>query len=410
MGAILEKCKDKDSVVNKDADYKVPIEDEDNSLQSLFQNLSDQINSTENDLNGISYFNANQKIKGSEKIEKTINSVSEKCNLKSNPESKKVSKFKPKSIQKSNISDVKSSKPKSKSKSKILDVKSKPKTISPIRSKNKSNPPIRKKQKSNDDILQQSSISLSNFSFGEKDLLDDSNKYPKKNNTLNGKLKYLTSEFKRKRNEKNLISLKKFQEKLSSNELIRKDFRLQMLDEINLIRTNRLSYCNKIKSFMKFIGNYSDEKYLNFFDEYNEFLNFRVLRGVPEFEETINFLKNFEKKLIEKKLKIKKLIHIDDLKIPFPEFDINLAKDSGYIKTNFEILKNKLKGKYEVTHYHYDITYKDAEISTLMQVVDDNYGDKLRQKNILRRSTKYVGINYGKISDNLIVVYLVFAN
>jgi hypothetical protein len=391
MGAVLENCRDKDSVVNKNADYRVPIEDEPKSLQKIYENLTENIYSKHNNIPSISIslFKSNQKSKQIDPIKKAKKFASVKSNLKLNSNSNSNSKPKPKS--------------------EIPNIKFNSKSVSPIRSKNKSNPPKRKNQKSNDFTIDKKlSRSSSLFTFGRKILNVDSNKFTKKDIPSNEEFKYFSSEFRRKRNEENLNSLKRFKEKLSSNKLIHMDFRLQMLDEFNLIRTNCLSYCNKIRSSMKFIENFIDKKYLTFFDENDEFRNFRVLKGVTEFEETINFLQNFNKKLIGKK-KLEKLDHIDDLKIPFPEFDINLAKDADYIKNNFDIIKEKLKGKYEVTNYHYDITYEDSEISTLMQIVDDNYGNKKRQKNILRRSTKYVGINYGKLEDNLIVVYLVFA-
>jgi hypothetical protein len=84
-------------------------------------------------------------------------------------------------------------------------------------------------------------------------------------------------------------------------------------------------------------------------------------------------------KLKEKNLKLSKLQYIEDLKIPIPE-DLSQATKVSYIRSEFEKIQRKFKGKYEITHYHWDVTFKDSELSTLMQIVDDSYSAGRRKK------------------------------
>ena len=249
-----------------------------------------------------------------------------------------------------------------------------------------------------------------NFPFirKEKFFLDFYQK-AEKNNLSSFYSNVQSSETKRNRNEEIIDSLKKFQkESLIEKVFFVKDFELQMLNQINAIRTKSLAYCKKIYFYSKFIEELSGKKYL-YIDQDDDPSIYTLVRGVSAFEETIILLQTLNQKMIDEKFQLEKLVHIDELKIPFPNFNINLAKDISYIDSQFEEIKKNLKGKYEVTHHHYDVTYKDADISTLMQLVDDNYCQKRRQRNLLRKQTKYVGINYGNIDNNLIVVYLVFA-
>jgi hypothetical protein len=212
-----------------------------------------------------------------------------------------------------------------------------------------------------------------------------------------------------KRIQENSNSLIKFKDENSKeNILISMDFSNQMLQQINSIRNNPLDFCKKIKFYSKYIVKFPDKIYL-IYNEDKKYYNFKLNKGLPAFNQTINLLKNLSVNMINEKLKLIKLIHLDELKIPFPEYDNENAKNNSYIKSQFKFIREKLKGKYEVLNYHYDITYKDSELSILMQIIDDNFSNKKRQKNLLRLDTKYVGINYGKIENNLIVVYLVFA-
>ena len=50
----------------------------------------------------------------------------------------------------------------------------------------------------------------------------------------------------------------------------------------------------------------------------------------------------------------------------------------------------------------------ERELSVLLQVVDDTNSMCQRRNNILSKSSKYIGINVGKISNGLYCFYLLF--
>lgn len=65
-------------------------------------------------------------------------------------------------------------------------------------------------------------------------------------------------------------------------------------------------------------------------------------------------------------------------------------------------------GKYLEPTFHYDVGIKNSIISAVLQFVDDSPFKKLRSKNILNSSKRYVGITAKEI-NGLVCVYLVFA-
>ena len=132
--------------------------------------------------------------------------------------------------------------------------------------------------------------------------------------------------------------------------------------------------------------------------------NSKLVEGLPAFKEAIKFLELYYKKYSS----LKRLIHVSELKIPFPQ-DLKLVEDNNYIKNKAYEIQKKLKDKYEITGYTYDITYKDAELSTIMQIVDDNYGNKNRRNNLLNKDINYIGINYKQLNDEQYAVYILLA-
>lgn len=66
------------------------------------------------------------------------------------------------------------------------------------------------------------------------------------------------------------------------------------------------------------------------------------------------------------------------------------------------------QGFYKELTFHYDIGIKNAIISAVLQFVDDSPFKKLRSRNILNSSKKYVGITAKEISG-VVCLYFVFA-
>ena len=50
----------------------------------------------------------------------------------------------------------------------------------------------------------------------------------------------------------------------------------------------------------------------------------------------------------------------------------------------------------------------NIELSTLLQVVDDTNFMNQRRNNIFSKSSKYIGINVGKMNNGLYCFYLLF--
>ena len=199
--------------------------------------------------------------------------------------------------------------------------------------------------------------------------------------------------------------LKTVNEKYNStkNPSDKKDFAVELYIQINKLRNNCMTFSQKIDYYSNFIEEKNGNKYLEV-KIGDSFSNCKLVEGLPAFKETIKFLDNFYKE----NSSLQRLKHITELKIPFPK-DSSLINDKNYIQSKAESIKKKLKGKYEVTGYTYDITYKDAEITTVMQIVDDNFGNKNRRKNLLNKEIKYIGINYKEINEEKYAVYILLA-
>lgn len=188
-------------------------------------------------------------------------------------------------------------------------------------------------------------------------------------------------------------------ERKEKDNLIKKFF-----GEILTCRENVLNYSKKIENYMQLIRREKKEIILEVMQN-NFIAKNRLVTGKPAFREAIKHLQY----LNEEKINFKRLEFVEDLKIPFPYRDVEKAKNFSFIKKQYEKLKEKFKGKYELTNFHFDISYKNPEISTIMQIVDDSFGSKKRQSNILDKYNKYIGISYGEIGNDRIIIYYVFA-
>lgn len=217
----------------------------------------------------------------------------------------------------------------------------------------------------------------------------------------------LRSYRKKTNNEELQRSLHDFQDSyLNSSSFIQKDFSLLLVEEINKLRNNCFNYARRIDYYSKFINKYEGNNCLIIKLE-QIFAHIILVKGEPEFKNASLYLKKFYEENPNSKLN--KLEEIEELKIPFPEKELDRIKDMRYLDFQVNKLKRKFKDKYEITGYHLDITYKDAEIATVMQIVDDNYGHKKRRRNLLNENSKYVGINIKKLKKDRYAIYYVFA-
>jgi hypothetical protein len=178
-----------------------------------------------------------------------------------------------------------------------------------------------------------------------------------------------------------------------------------MLKEINEVRTNPNLYADKIKSNMKRVTSLNDDpNCTRQFFRINENIKINLNKGVNAFRECIDYLDNKCKPL-------KPLEFLDELIFPFPIEKPELASEKEYLTNTFLRISNELKEKnLKIQGFHYDNNINDAEVSTLLQIVDDNNSNGQRRRHILDKNAKYVGINIGKIKSNLYCIYLMFAS
>lgn len=184
-------------------------------------------------------------------------------------------------------------------------------------------------------------------------------------------------------------------------------FSLELLKELNSIRKNPISYSDKIKEFMKYIN--TDEKTQRKFFLVNKNTKINLLRGEEAFLECLNFIKDFDKEIKNLKKNLCELEIREELKFPFPNEEPEKCIDKEYIKQTLASLKKNLQKDLKIKGFHYDLSTNDAEISAILQIVDDNNSCGKRRSMLLEETVKYVGINIGRLKDNLYCIYLVFA-
>jgi hypothetical protein len=172
----------------------------------------------------------------------------------------------------------------------------------------------------------------------------------------------------------------------------------QMLSEINEARANPLKYAEKIKLMIK---NISDEDGNHYFsvDVHTKLI---LSRGREAFEECIEILKNQKP--------LPPLEFNKELKLPFPKDRPDVSTSREYITHALLEKSRELKGRYSINWFHYDNNVCDAEISCMMQIVDDNNSNGERRKHILDDTVRYVGINIGKVKNSIYCIYLVFGS
>ena len=186
-------------------------------------------------------------------------------------------------------------------------------------------------------------------------------------------------------------------EKLSYLENMREE----MFNEINLIRNNPEIVIEKINKYLPFIISIDKE----FFIQVDKNNKIKLNKGKITFEQC--------KSYISKKKPLQPLILKKELTFPFPgNFNENINDDfikQNYLTSTLNQIKSNLNEKnLDLVNFHYDIMNSNIELSTLLQVVDDTNFMNQRRNNIFSKSSKYIGINVGKMSNGLYCFYLLF--
>ena len=171
-----------------------------------------------------------------------------------------------------------------------------------------------------------------------------------------------------------------------------------MLKEINLARTDPLSYAKKIENLKEKIVTVVNNIYLDVG------ISLKLFKGAERFDNCVNYLK-----ALSKKRKLEPLRMNEQLKVPFPIQTPLLCIDKDYIKNIILFKIEELKGKIRFIDFHYDICISNPELSTMMQIIDDTNSNFQRRNNIFNPRAKTVGITEGIIRQNMSCYYLMFA-
>ena len=100
------------------------------------------------------------------------------------------------------------------------------------------------------------------------------------------------------------------------------------------------------------------------------------------------------------------LIHLDELKVPFPEEnDLDKIQDDDYLYDCIEKIKKKVSGKLLVNKFHVDVTTIEnvIEFTSLKDSEDD------KEDTFYLEENKYIGINFKVVNDDYYVIYFLYA-
>ena len=179
----------------------------------------------------------------------------------------------------------------------------------------------------------------------------------------------------------------------------------QILEQINIIRTNPLSYIDIINKYKDKIIQKNNKFYLNVKKCHNTLITLE--KGEIAFNECIKKLylqPSLEPIELNNKLKL-------DVNIPLNNENISIDYYTSLEFTE-KIIDNKLKlldDNFEIIGFHYDKSLNDPELSAVLQLIDDTGDDYSRRKNILNKKVKYVGISVVNLKENVYCYYLLFA-
>lgn len=189
----------------------------------------------------------------------------------------------------------------------------------------------------------------------------------------------------------------------SSHHIFQNQFAFSLLKEINLLRINPKCYSIKLRQCLEHIKlNTLNNKYYFYYDRDDNNRKLKLKITKDNFNECITYLNTFDNELLQP------LEYSSELTIPFPSDDTSLAYDKHYLCEQIEQLKQRIKNKFVFIDFQYDIS-TDPVTSAIIQVVDSKKVNYQRRNNFLNENARYVGISYGKVSDELFCFYLVFA-
>jgi hypothetical protein len=163
------------------------------------------------------------------------------------------------------------------------------------------------------------------------------------------------------------------------------------LKEINECRQNPASYAAKVESMIQFITPTTENKEKSGGTFAKEGMpKVALTRGEPAFRE-------FAAKLREM-TPLSPLEAREDLKVPISEDPKNWTEKT-LISEAVNNQKQKIKdtSSYQTFNFHFDVGSSLPDVSFVLQLVDDTPFKGSRQRNILNKDFKYIGINTFKV-------------
>lgn len=168
-----------------------------------------------------------------------------------------------------------------------------------------------------------------------------------------------------------------------------------LLTEINQMRTSPRAYTTKIAKYIPSIVIRENKQLLNVGNEVYIALN----KGKIAFEEAIDFLSHCDP--------IEPLAMSNELRINIEDENEDITS-LRYIQNAFTKKNSNINSSYEIIGFHYDKSVDNAEISAVLQIVDDTGSNYVRRHNLMNEKVKFVGISAMCIKENVYCYYLVF--
>lgn len=179
----------------------------------------------------------------------------------------------------------------------------------------------------------------------------------------------------------------------SNNEDLPTFLSTTLLNEINQIRTNPLSYIPKIDKYMNLVEtDKSGSSYININNN-----KIMLPQGKEAFQEAKTALSNAKS--------IHKIQKKKNLCIPFPKGENITKSDSiDYLKEEFEKIKQNVGNKYKDLSFFCDKNISNTEFVTVLNFLDMNDENKTKRHCILNEDYNVIGITTGVI-DTINHVY-----
>lgn len=200
--------------------------------------------------------------------------------------------------------------------------------------------------------------------------------------------------WKKRKNQKKQVKYKKL---IFIILYIENNFNNDFLEALNNLRKNPQQFADKVISAISYI---KTEEGKSIFEMPNG-AKIALVKGEEAFRECADKLRHNIPKLEPFEFK-------DDLVISVPEDSKEWKKNDLIVKTLGEMKKN-LKDKYTDFYFNLDMGVNEAEMSLVLQIVDDSNFKGRRSSNLLSKDLKYIGISHASKGKKSFCVYVVFA-